>query len=70
MIALPIVFEGKLVGGITFDVPQDCSAYSPISATASDTEKEEALEKIGNVLRQTDIVTGEIIKIYFKAKRF
>lgn len=68
MIALPIIHEGNLVGGITFDVPRNCSAYHPIPDSATDAEKAAGLEKIKNVLRQADFVTGEVKKIYFKVK--
>lgn len=68
MIALPIIHDGNLVGGITFDVPRNCSAYKPIPDSAPDTEKAEGLEKITNVLRQADFVTREVKKIYFKVK--
>lgn len=69
MIALPIVCSGKLVGGITFDVPLGSPAYTPIPSNATEAEKSKAREAIATVLRQTNIVTEEIVKIYFKPKK-
>ncbi len=69
MIALPIICAGKLVGGITFDVPLNSPAYKPIPPNADEEAKKRGLEDIATVLRQTNIVTEEIIKIYFRSKK-